>query len=217
MIITIDGPVASGKSTIARLLANKLGYFYLNTGSIYRAIAYVALHEKKDLEGVISHDIECAVKDVSYNFFDGKERVYYQKNDISNQLDSPGVSDAASRISALPFVREHANQLQRTLAKNKDCIIDGRDSGSVVFADAEHKFFIDASDEVRAKRWQQKQASKGINLTMGQSSSQIHQRDYRDRHRQIAPLKMPQGAVLIQNNGDEPMMVVDSMLQMLKL
>ncbi len=216
MIITIDGPVASGKSTVARMLANKIGFFYLNTGSLYRAIAYAVLQQNKEIEGVTLKDIEDVIEEISYDFVGGKEYVYYHNNEITNQLDSPEISEAASRLSALPFVRTYADQLQRQLAQNKHCVIDGRDSGSVVFADAEHKFFIDAPDEVRAKRWQQKQAAKGINLTVLQSSNAIHQRDQRDRHRSVAPLMVPKGAVKLMNEGSNPMVVVDEMLPIVR-
>lgn len=216
MFITIDGPVASGKSTIARLLAKQLGFFYLNTGSIYRALAYAVLQQQKKIEKLNEAHIEIIIGKINYIFEHGKEKVFYQDEEITEKLDTPEIAEVASKVSTLPFVRTYADQLQRTIAKDKDCVIDGRDSGSVVFTDADYKFFITASDDVRAIRWQQKQASKGVNLSILQSNNQIHLRDQRDSCRPISPLKVPKGAVQLINDSDEPHLMIDQILHHLQ-
>lgn len=195
MIITIDGPAASGKSTVARLLAQKLGLFYLNSGLLFRAVAYVLRLEKGYTLAEIAHmskeQIEIAfdsgVLEYQYNR-DGHARVMYQKRELT-ELTRPEVARAASEIATLSSVREILCALQRVLiAKAKNAIVEGRDSGSVIFPQAEYIFFVTASETVRAARWQQEQEKKGIMMTIAQAAKELKKRDARDRERSIAPL-----------------------------
>ncbi|MEX0849233.1 MAG: (d)CMP kinase [Candidatus Dependentiae bacterium] len=216
MIITLDGPVASGKSTIARLLADKLGFYYLNTGIIYRACAYVVLRQGKQIDQATQDDIKQIMTQIAYSYANGAEKITYNDQNITAMLTTPAVDEAASKISAIAWVRPYADALQRRLVKDKDAVIDGRDSGSVVFADADYKFYITASDTIRAQRWQKKQKQRNKTFSLQEALEHIKSRDDRDSHREIAPLVIPHDACVIENNGNHPEQVVQQILSGIK-
>ncbi len=201
MIITIDGPVASGKSTIARMLADKLGYYYIYSGLLYRAVAYAALDNNITIENITEQQVHILFDMLRYQY-NGKEHICYHGKDITDQLFSPAVDDAASRISVLSHVRDTINSWQKELAQSHDAIVDGRDSGSVVFADADLKLYLDAPIEIRAQRWVDKQRKQGRTFTMQEAAAAIKQRDERDAQRSVAPLIVPDGAVILENVHD---------------
>ncbi len=206
MTITIDGPVASGKSSVARLLAMRLGFYYLNTGMLYRGAAYVIIHERGD--GVmtpaaldaLSYDQLACISDLSYEYHDNKPHVFYKNQDISQQLYSPVLDRAASIVSAVVSVRALLLDVQRAVSKKYSIVADGRDCGTVVFPDAQAKFFLTADPEIRARRLIADAARKNDNLSFEQALAQLHERDQRDATRVIAPLRQPQDALVIDNS-----------------
>ncbi|MDR3646097.1 MAG: (d)CMP kinase [Candidatus Babeliales bacterium] len=193
MIITIDGPVASGKSFLARELANKLGFYYLNSGLLYRGLAFVILNNPSlDIKTIISH--------LKY-FYDGhKESIKYDDKDITPFLKTPQIDQASSIMSADPHVREILLDFQRNFAKQNDLVTDGRDCGSVVFENADVKIFLTASIKVRAKRWQHDQELKGNIYSQEECEAIITDRDKRDQEREIAPLVVPKDAIILDNS-----------------
>lgn len=205
MIITIDGPTASGKSTIARLLAEKLDFYYINTGLLYRALAYLLMQQKKytydmlacpkpeDIEAII--DLQCLV----YTYSDGPH-ISFDNEDITSFLKDVSLDKAASIVSTVPFVREMLLKFQRDIAKRHNVVAEGRDTGSVVFPHADHKFYLKAKLTVRAQRWLQMQQLRGNILTLEEAIKTISERDERDSKRTIAPLTIPQGAIVLDNS-----------------
>lgn len=214
MIITIDGPSASGKSTIARMLAQELGCFYLNTGMLYRAFAYAVVHDGIDPQNITEADIAAVIARLAYTYQHGNAYMLLQNSDISSMLENKIIDQAASRISALPIVRKHIDAWQRALVNNHDSVIDGRDSGSVVFAHADHKFYVTASDEIRAQRWLDKQSERGNVFDLAYALDQIQSRDRRDMQRAAAPLIVPEGATVIMNDGNDPAGPVERIKQL---
>lgn len=209
MIITIDGPTKSGKSTVAELLAQKLGFNHLNSGLLYRALAYLLLNKKyygiTDLHDPLRHDISYFVDPSRFIVtFDqnGLTRVLFEQEDITDSLKDSTIDTAASILSANEFVRQKVTDLQRMLAQEQDIVLDGRDAGTNVFPHADHKFYLTASDSVRAVRWQQTMAKKGVRFSLAEAMKNVAERDRRDKSRKVAPLKVPEDATIIDNSDD---------------
>lgn len=208
MIITIDGPTASGKSTTAQLLAHKLGFSYLNSGFLYRAFAFILMHEKgytlKNLNTLTDDDIRAIHIDLLSYTRDirGNPCIQYNGQDITRHLkSSPDIDQASSIISAYPLVRKLLLDVQREIGKKQDLVIDGRDAGSVVFPNAEFKFYLTAALETRALRWMHDQMLRGKSMSLQEAIRQLQIRDERDMTRSVAPLEIPRGAMVI-DNGD---------------
>lgn len=216
MIITIDGPSASGKSTIACMLAHELNYFYLNTGMLYRGFAYAMLHDKPESEYLNEQDVAARIERLHYRW-QQRATMHFKGVDITPYLNEKEIDQAASRFSAIPVVRKHIDAWQHALADHQDSVIDGRDSGSVVFVHADHKFYVTASDEIRAKRWLGKQLEQGREYTLANALEQIGSRDKRDMQRAVAPLIVPEGAKVICNDGDDPRATVEQILQLCRM
>ena len=197
MIVTIDGPVAAGKTTVARELASRLGFTLLDTGAIYRSLALVA-HQRG-----ISQDDEAGLAElardfgVSFEFRDGQNHVFVDGADVTAEIRLPEVSQAASIVSALPAVRQALLDRQRQLAAEGSVVAEGRDTGTVVFPDAEAKFFVTAADEVRAERRQRELLEKGGSDTLEEVLAALKERDLRDSTRAVAPLKPAADARII--------------------
>ena len=197
MIVTIDGPVAAGKTTVARELASRLGFTLLDTGAIYRSLALVA-HQRG-----ISQDDEAGLAElardfgVSFEFRDGQNHVFVDGADVTAEIRLPEVSQAASIVSALPAVRQALLDRQRQLAAEGSVVAEGRDTGTVVFPDAEAKFFVTAVDEVRAERRQRELLEKGGSDTLEEVLAALKERDLRDSTRAVAPLKPAADARII--------------------
>ena len=209
--IAIDGPAGAGKSTIARRAAEKLGFIYVDTGALYRTLTYFIL--EKGLEPDNSVCVASAVKEVSVElkFSDGVQRVYLNGNDVSDKIRTPEISMGASKISAIPEIRELLLDLQRKIAAENNVIMDGRDIGTVVLPDAELKIFLTASAEERAKRRCLELEEKGNPQSYDKILADIIQRDYNDSHRRISPLKQAEDAVLLDTtdmNIDEVCMSI---------
>lgn len=207
MIVTIDGPSASGKSTVARELAEELGFYYLPTGWLYRAVAYLLVEELGYTQEMLANpkkeDVQYCL-DVSrliytYNKKQGGA-LFFDKKDITAYLKDYQVDVYVAIVSPIVMVRELVVNTQRSFAQSTDCIIEGRDSGSVVFPEAQYKFYLTASVEVRAQRWQKDQEQRGNSFTLEQAQGQISSRDKKDKEREHSPLTIPKGAIVIDNS-----------------
>ncbi len=194
--VAIDGPAGSGKSSISKAVAKRLGFIYVDTGALYRAVGLKLLRQG------ISADDEQEVKEildktsVNLKFIDGEQRVLLDGEDVSGQIRTPEASMMASKCSALPVVRAFLLQMQRDIAKNNPVIMDGRDIGTVVLPDAEVKIFMTASLECRAKRRYKELLLKGQKVDYDDVLADMEKRDYDDSHRAAAPLKPSDDSVL---------------------
>ena len=198
--IAIDGPAGAGKSTIARMAAERLGFIYVDTGAMYRAIALFCLRRgilPKDEEAVSS-----AVKEaqITITHVDKEQRVLLNGEDVSGQIRTEQVGNTASAVSAYPEVRAHLLNLQRDLAAGASVIMDGRDIGTCVLPDAETKIFLTASPSVRAMRRFKELKEKGIMCNLQEIEQDIIERDQRDTSRAAAPLKQAEDAVLVDGS-----------------
>lgn len=219
MIITIDGPVASGKSTIGKLLAQKIGAYYLYTGLLYRALAYLLIQNFGYKLASIGNPDQKEVKLLldperfayRYNKQAG-EQIFFDGTDITPLIKNHLIDQAASILSANNQVREQLNRIQRAIADERTIVVDGRDAGSVVFSHAEYKFFLTADEKERAHRWQMHQAARGNTLSFEQALASVQTRDQRDSQRTYAPLIIPQGAQVIDTTGMKVEQVVAKMI-----
>lgn len=202
--IAIDGPAGAGKSTIARLAASELGFIYVDTGALYRAIGLAAQRRglsARDTSAVCAMLPEITVE-LAFN--DNKEQiVLLDKEDVSGLIRTPEISMMASAVSAIPEVRAYLLDLQRDMARHNDVIMDGRDIGTVVLPDAQIKIFLSASAECRAKRRYDELIAKGMDVKFEDVLSDVEARDYADSHREIAPLKPAEGAVIVDTSGED--------------
>ena len=199
--IAIDGPAGAGKSTIAKEVAKRLGYIYVDTGALYRSIGVNALKnniDTKDTQGVIAslNGIKVELK-----YVDGIQKVYLNGEDVSEEIRMPEASMAASNVSAIPEVREFLLDLQRNMAKENNVLMDGRDIGTVILPNAQFKFFLTASANVRADRRYKELIEKGIEVDYNKLLEEIIERDYNDSHRATAPLKQAEDAVLVDSSN----------------
>lgn len=199
--VAIDGPAGAGKSTIARRLAGELGYRYVDTGAIYRTVAYFMDLwgvSPKDVDGV-SRYIDELTAGIEYDD-DGVQHMLMNGMDVTGDIRTQEISQKASLISALPCVREMLLDMQREIAKKYDVIMDGRDIGTVVLPKATVKIFLTASAEVRAKRRCEELTAKGQKAKYDTVLKEIQQRDYQDTHREIAPLKMARDSIRVDTS-----------------
>jgi len=193
MIITVDGPSGAGKGTLCYALAEKLGFTLLDSGAIYRVTALAALKRHADLTDEERHlDIQFIPKN-------GEVNVLLGGMDVSHLIRTQEVAEAASKVAVFPKVRSALLQLQQDFGKNDGLIADGRDMGTVVFPNAQVKLFLDASAEERAKRRYKQLQNKGINGNFAQILAEIQERDFRDRNREVAPLKPADDALLLDS------------------
>ncbi len=198
--IAIDGPSGAGKSTIAKAVAKRLGYVYVDTGALYRTVGYAALCEKLDCKNPqeIVPLLEKIEVDLTYN--NGVQKVLLNGEDVSTQIRLPECSMAASAVSAIPEVRDFLLNTQRDIATHHNVIMDGRDIGTVVLPNAKVKIFLTASAEKRAQRRFDELCEKGVKTTFEEVLEDMKQRDYNDSHRAIAPLKPAEGSVLVDTS-----------------
>lgn len=199
--IAIDGPAGAGKSSTAKLIAKKLGYIYVDTGALYRTVGLYSIRkgtDTKDAEKVIATlpDVKVELK-----FIDGLQHVFLNGEDVSDAIRTPEASMGASNVSAIPKVREFLFDLQRSIAANNNCIMDGRDIGTVVLPNADVKIFLTASVEERANRRYKEMLEKGESADYNDILEDIKKRDYQDSHREIAPLRQADDAIFVDNGG----------------
>lgn len=220
MIITIDGPVASGKSTISRILADNLEYYYLCSGLIYRAIAYLLVdrygYTPETLASVRIEDLmECADPQRLQYSYDGlsQERIFFDHEDITIYLKDKFIDNITSIVSVNKDVRKMVTALQRDIADNYNVVIDGRDVGSVVFPNAQLKFFVTASVAVRAERWRKDQERYNNFVSLEEAVRLITERDERDKNRTIAPLIVPKNAIVIDTSDLTIDQAVEKMME----
>lgn len=214
--IAIDGPAGAGKSTAAKAAAKKLGFIYVDTGALYRTVGVNALRKGIDPKDAEKVKATLADIDVSLGFVDGSQHVFLNGEDVSEEIRLPASSMAASDVSAIPEVREFLLSLQRDIAKKNNCLMDGRDIGTVILPDAQYKFFFTASAEIRADRRCKELKEKGIPADYETVLSEIKQRDYNDSHRKTAPLKQADGAVLIDSSNMTIEEAVDKIVSYIK-
>ena len=199
--VAIVGPAGAGKSTVARAAAQKLGYIYVDTGALYRAVGVHCLRNSivttdADAVGAILADITVELK-----FIDGVQHVFLNGDDVSVEIRLPEASMAASNVSAIPAVRAFLFDLQRNIAANNNCLMDGRDIGTVVLPNAQVKIFLTADPEERAMRRFKELKEKGSNVTFEEVLEDLKVRDYNDSHREIAPLKPAEDSVIVNTTG----------------
>lgn len=197
--VAIDGPAGAGKSTIAKAAAKQLNYIYVDTGALYRTIAYNAVKKNviDDTNAVIAllNDTKVELK-----YIDGVQAVFLNGEDVSAYIRTPEISMGASKVSAIPEVRAFLLSLQREIAKENDVIMDGRDIATVVLPNADVKIFLFASPECRAERRYKELVEKGENVTYDEVLEDVNKRDYQDSHREIAPLKPSEDSIMLDTS-----------------
>ena len=199
--VAIDGPAGAGKSTVARGAAKELGYIYVDTGALYRTVALAAQRKNVlgDVYGIC--DMLPGIT-VELKFDDeGEQRVYLNGEDVSSLIRTPEISMAASSVSQIPKVREFLLELQRSIARENNVIMDGRDIGTVVLPNADVKIFLFASPECRAERRYKELIEKGQDVKYEDVLKDVNDRDYQDSHREIAPLKPTDESVMADTTG----------------
>ena len=198
--IAIDGPAGAGKSTIAKLVAKELGFVYVDTGAMYRAMALYFIRHEIDPKNEEAINKACPDIHVSINYEDGVQQVLLNGENVNGLIRTEEVGNMASMTSAIPEVRGKLLELQRTLAREKDVIMDGRDIGTHVLPDADVKIYLTASVEIRAKRRYKELVEKGVQCDLKEIEKDIEERDYRDMTRKIAPLKKAEDAILVDSS-----------------
>ena len=211
LVIAIDGPSGAGKSTVTRLLAQRLGYIQIDTGAMYRAAALLINRAGLDLDDAESLKHFCANLNIRLENETGGQRVIANGCDVTSHIRTPEVSLMTSRISALKPIREALAQAQRSMDRREGAILEGRDIGTVVFPDADIKFFLFASPEIRGKRRFDELTAKGVQTTLEETVAAIIQRDEQDSKRELSPLKQADGSIAIDSSDMNIDDVVDRM------
>lgn len=214
--IAIDGPAGAGKSSLAKALSSKLGYIYIDTGALYRAIGLA--FSRKGIDTDLNCDIEKQLSEISIDikFIDGVQHVLLNGEDVSEEIRTPKSSMMASAVSAKPQVRAFLLDMQRDFAKKYNCVMDGRDIGTVVLPDAQVKIFLTASDEERAMRRFKELKEKGTEVTFDEVLADMRQRDYNDSHRAVAPLKPAEDSVIADTTGKNVEESLEMLLHIIK-
>ena len=198
--VAIDGPSGAGKSTIAKAASAKLGFVYVDTGALYRTVALNAIRKGADTKIPEQVIPTLSGLEVSLGFVDGAQHVYLNGEDVSSLIRTPEISMGASAASAIPEVRKFLFSLQRDIADKNNCIMDGRDIGTVVLPDAQVKIFLTASPEIRAKRRYKELVEKGQSVVYEDVLADVIERDYNDSHREIAPLKATEESIIVDTS-----------------
>ncbi len=213
MNIAIDGPAGAGKSTIAKRLAKKLGFIYVDTGAMYRAMAYYFLQHDIDAKDEKAIAAACPDVDVTITYENGEQQVLLNGENVNGVIRNEEVGNMASSTSVYPVVRKKLVELQRQLAKSADVIMDGRDIGTCVLPDAQVKIYLTASSATRAKRRFDELSEKGVSCDLTEIEKDIIDRDYRDMHRETSPLRQAEDAVLVDSSEMNIDEVVDAIYQ----
>lgn len=202
MIVAIDGPAASGKSTVAKRLANRLGFKYLDTGALYRALTLKAIESGVDLQdesalGQLMDNTSLELQDVK----DEEVKVLLDGRNVSKEIRQPSVTNLVHHVAGSPSVRKKMVQLQRKIAQGGNAVVEGRDIGTIVFPDADKKFYLDADVGERAKRRFTELKQRDNEITVAHVTAELNQRDYKDIKRAVSPLKRADDAVYINTTG----------------
>ena len=212
MVVAIDGPSGAGKSTVSRMLAKRLGYLQIDTGAMYRAAALLMSRAGIDFENLQSVENFCKNIHIKLDSVDGGQHVFANGHDVTEQIRTPEISLLTSRISALKPVREALMRAQRDLGENGGVVLEGRDIGTVVFPDAELKFFLSASPEERGRRRFAELVEKGEKVTLEKTINDVIQRDEQDTKRDLAPLKQAEDAIVIDSSA----LAIDEVLDLME-
>lgn len=214
--IAIDGPAGAGKSTIAKLVAKKKGYIYVDTGAMYRGLAIHFLKKGIAPDDIPAIEAACDDADVTIGYENGMQQVYLNGENITAILRNEEVGDMASKSSGIPKVRATLMDLQQTMARTKDVVMDGRDIGTVVLPNADVKVYLTASVECRAKRRYLELQEKGVECNLEEIAKDIEERDYRDIHRETSPLMQAEDAVLVDSSDMTIEEVADAIIKLCK-
>lgn len=212
--IAVDGPAGAGKSTIAKLVAKKKNLIYVDTGAMYRAMALFMLRNHVDLTDTDRIAALAETVDVSIVYENGEQVVLLNGENVNSSLRTEQVGNAASAVSAIGDVRKKLVQLQQQLAAKCDCIMDGRDIGTCVLPNASSKIYLTASSAVRARRRFDELTAKGVTCDYDEILRDIEERDYRDMHREISPLKQATDAVLVDSSHMTIEEVADKIIEL---
>ncbi len=199
LTITIDGPAGAGKSSAAKLLASGLGYVYLDTGALYRAIAWKMIQEKIDLDNELKIDAFCQALEIHLTIHGDKNEVWVNKEDATPYLRFPEVTAASSVISSMRSVREKLLSVQRQLGEKGGIVAEGRDTGTVVFPNADIKFYLDADLSIRGKRRDKDLLNQGVLTELSETKRDLETRDRQDQSRSLAPLSAGKDTVIIDS------------------
>jgi CMP/dCMP kinase len=216
LVITIDGPAGAGKSTVSKALAKQLGYIYLDTGALYRALASKALNKKIALNDASALHYLCSTTVIILKNVNGEMKVYVDGEDVGNKIRTEEVGLAASKISAVGVVRQSLLKLQKEAGENGGIVAEGRDMGSVVFPDADYKFYLDANVDERIIRRHKELLGKGISAEYQIIKEGMMDRDKQDYARTLAPLKPPADSITIDSSGLTISQVVQRMVCLIK-
>jgi len=197
LLITIDGPAGAGKTTVSRMLADRLSYRYIDTGALYRGIAYMAKSAEIEPDDDAALADLCSGLDIKFIRNEKETRLLAGETDITDNIRTPEISMMSSAVSARPVVRQYLLKIQRDMGKEKGVVFEGRDMGTVVFPDADIKFFLDASPEIRSFRRYKELAARNSSQTLEEVETDIRHRDKNDSTRAAAPLKPAEDAVII--------------------
>lgn len=214
--LAIDGPAGAGKSTIAKRIAKQMGFIYVDTGAMYRAMGLYLMRKGIKPEETDKINKECVKAQISIAYQDGEQVVLLNGENVNGLIRTEEVSRMASLTSANPAVRAAMLDLQRDLAKKQDVVMDGRDIGTVILPDAECKIYLTASSAKRAKRRYDELVARGESCDLETIEKDIIERDYQDMHREIAPLKQAKDAVLVDSSDMSIEEVVDRIIQICK-
>lgn len=214
--VAIDGPAGAGKSTVSRAAAKAVGYIYVDTGALYRAVGVNALRNGIDTKDKPAVAATLADISVDLVFENGEQKVLLNGENVSTEIRTPPASMAASDVSAVPEVRAFLFDLQRDIAARNNCIMDGRDIGTVVLPDAKVKIFLTASPEERATRRYKELIEKGSAVEYKDVLEDLVQRDYNDSHREIAPLKPAEDGVILDTTGMSLEESVNAIIKIIK-
>ncbi len=211
MIITIDGPAGSGKSTVAGILAKELGFIHFNSGSLYRGIAVYLREQGFNIEKLTAFSPIPNFK-LKAKMIEGVQHVYVNNKDYTSSLRENHISVLVSYVALNKECRNRVDECQRAFCAKNNIVIEGRDTGSFVFPNAEYKFYLDCSIEERAKRRLKEEKAKNNSISFEEIKKQIAERDYSDKHREIAPLVVPNNAIIV----DSTKLSIEEVVNLLK-